>query len=142
MAKPSGIPAREKAEAVAMIADGASCQAMAERFGVTPQTISNWLKNPTVLEEVRQQTLKRVVPAYSKALSVLLKQLDSDMPWIQQGAARDILTRYHDIVTGQDSREVVIRLEGAPAIGLPSAADDEPTNTATNTITVENPDIT
>jgi hypothetical protein len=49
------------------------------------------------------------------------RQLRSDMPWIQQGAARDILTRYHELVTGQSNRDIVITLAGAPVLGMPDS---------------------
>ena len=119
---PSGLPISVRAEAVQMLADGYSEAQIAERYGVTDRTIREWKKNPVIIEECRKATLKKIVPAYSKALEVMLRQLDSDMPWIQQGAARDILTRYHELVTGQSNRDIVITLAGAPVLGMPDSA--------------------
>jgi transcriptional regulator with XRE-family HTH domain len=121
MAKPVPIPASAKTEAVQMLSLGYSQSDIAARLGVTQQAVSAWSRDPIILERVRKTTLERVIPAYSKALDVMLKQLDSDMPWIQQGAARDILTRYHELVTGQSNRDIVITLAGAPTLGMPDS---------------------
>jgi transcriptional regulator with XRE-family HTH domain len=119
MAKASGLPISVKAEAVQMLALGYTQAAIAERLGVDQTTVGAWSHDPKILEQVRKKTLERVIPAYSKALAVMERQLDSDLPWVQQGAARDILTRYHEIVTGRSNQEIVIRLEGMPTLGIP-----------------------
>jgi len=120
MAKQRGaLPLDVRAEAVKMLSEGRTQEEIAQELGVTRQAVSVWAHNPTVLEQVRKKTLDRVIPAYSKALAVMERQLDSDMPWIQQGAARDILTRYHELVTGQSNRDIVITLAGAPVMGIP-----------------------
>jgi transcriptional regulator with XRE-family HTH domain len=121
MAKASGLPISVKAEAVTMLALGYTQAAIAERLGVDQTTVGAWSHDPKILEQVRKKTLERVIPAYSKALAVMERQLDSDLPWVQQGAARDILTRYHEIVTGRSNQEIVIRLEGMPQLGIPGA---------------------
>jgi transcriptional regulator with XRE-family HTH domain len=119
MARASGLPISVKAEAVQMLALGYTQGEVAERLGVDQTTVGAWAHDPKILEQVRKKTLERVIPAYSKALAVMERQLDSDLPWVQQGAARDILTRYHEIVTGRSNQEIVIRLEGMPTLGIP-----------------------
>jgi DNA-binding transcriptional regulator YdaS (Cro superfamily) len=113
------LPLDIKAQAVVMLSDGRTQGEVAELLGVSQPTVSTWAHDPRVLEAVRKRTLERVVPAYSEALEVMLRQLRSDSPWVQQGAARDILTRYHEIVTGRSNQEIVIRLEGMPQLGIP-----------------------
>lgn len=115
------LPVSVKAEAVQMLALGYTQKEVGKRLGVEQATVSKWAHDPVILEQVRKKTLERVIPAYSKALEVMIKQLDSDMPWVQQGAARDILTRYHELVTGQSNRDIVITLAGAPVLGMPDS---------------------
>jgi hypothetical protein len=132
-AKPR-MPLDIRAKAVQMVTDGASQGEVAEALSVSQQAVSAWMHDPRVLEEVRKRTLDTVVPAYAEALAVMRRQLRSDMPWIQQGAARDILTRYHELVTGQSNRDIVITLAGAPVLGMPDSA-------AVNAYEPENVDI-
>ena len=116
------MPLDIRAKAVQMVTEGASQTEVAEALSVSQQAVSAWMHDPRVLEEVRKRTLDTVVPAYAEALVVMRRQLRSDMPWIQQGAARDILTRYHELVTGQSNRDIVITLAGAPTLGMPDSA--------------------
>ena len=107
-----------------MVAHGASFREAAETLHVGLGTISKWFNEPEVQEEYRQRVRGAAFGIYSKAVQVLMEQLDHGNPWVRQGAARELLGRFGDQATGIDSREVLIRVEGAPDIGLPAATGD------------------
>jgi hypothetical protein len=121
MAKTTGLPAHAKAEAIALLADGATVEQIADRFDVSPQTIRAWRKNPAIQEEYRREIMGRGLTSFARAFTEMDRELDSDMPWIRQGAARDIMNRFQELVTGQSSQDIVIRLEGMPQLGIPGA---------------------
>ena len=107
-----------------MVANGASFREAAETLHVGLGTISKWFNEPEVQEEYRQRVRGAAFGIYSKAVQVLMEQLDHGNPWVRQGAARELMNRFSDQATGIDSREVLIRVEGAPDIGLPEATGD------------------
>jgi len=55
-----------------------------------------------------------------KALNKLGEQIDSDLPWLANKAANDILTQSKGVITGADDNTVVIKMEGMPELGTPS----------------------
>jgi len=58
-----------------------------------------------------------------RALTKLSQQIDrDDQPWLANKAANDVLNQYKQMVAKVDDNTVVIRMEGAPALGTP---DDE-----------------
>lgn len=121
--------------AVNMRLSGCSIKEIAEALGKSPECISAWLKRPEVREKYAQlndeyasdfrDALKgRSRRAYDKALGVMESQLDSENEWVKQNAARDILTRFQQAVVGDEANEVIVRFEGMPTIGEPSASDE------------------
>lgn len=62
---------------------------------------------------------------YKRSLGVMSEQLDSDNDWIRQNAARDLLTRFHSQVLGEEANEVTVRVIGMPEIGESTGKDDE-----------------
>lgn len=115
-----------KMEAADKVASGEPLCKVAQEAGVSETTMRKWLGEPQVVERYRDKLNKEGFSHYGKAMAVLIAQLEDKSPWIRQGAARELLNRLGDAVTGVDSREVIIRLEGAPEIGLPTgvATDD------------------
>ena len=105
-----------------MIAAGEKIKDIADVLGCAPTTVSKWLKEPDVLAIYREKLNQFSFEHYARAIKILATQLESNSPWVAQGAAREIVNRLHDAVTGEASKEVVIRIEGMPDIGLPAPA--------------------
>ena len=124
-----------------MVANGASFRETADTLHVNVSTVARWFNEPEVQEEYRQRVRGAAFGIYSKAVQVLMEQLDHGNPWVRQGAARELMNRFSDQATGIDSREVLIRVEGAPDIGLPEATGNA-TGNATGYIDDKDADIT
>ena len=112
-----------KAKCADMMAAGVQYKEIAEALDVSQQTISKWSRDPDVIEQYRKVMARQSFTLYAKAMQVLEEQLYSSNLWIRQDAARELATRLHDVATG-DARDIVIRLEGSPMIGLPSSEID------------------
>lgn len=85
--------------------------------------LRRWMKLPAFQELYRARVMSVAMPMYGKAMQTIKTQMDSDNAWIAQGAAREVLTRFGDVVMGTDSKETVIRIEGMPTIGTPDAEE-------------------
>lgn len=81
-----------------------------------------WSERPEFLEAYRKLEQSEMMPRYSRAMKVFDKQLGDSNPWVAQGAAREIANRFGPTLMGQSESEVVVRVEGMPALGTP---DDE-----------------
>ena len=68
---------------------------------------------------IREVTFERIGDLVNK----LYKQTDDANPWVANKAINDYLTRFQSAVTGEDSNEVVVRVEGMPNIGTPDDAN-------------------
>ena len=60
-----------------------------------------------------------VLPLVGKAVQRIGEQIDHSNPWIAQGAAREVLTRFGAGITGEDDKSITIHVEGMPQIGVP-----------------------
>ena len=85
--------------------------------------LRRWMRLPAFQELYRARVMSVALPMYGKALQTIQTQMDSENAWIAQGAAREVLTRFGDVVMGADSKEVTIRVEGMPTIGTPDAGE-------------------
>ena len=89
-----------------------------------------WLRDPKCQEAYRAVVREIAMPTYGKAMGVMAHQLDSPNEWVAQGAAREVLTRFGPAVLGDDDREITVRVEGLPVMGVPTIDDGSPDDTA------------
>ena len=59
-----------------------------------------------------------------KALNRISTQVDSNIPWLANKAANDILSQAKTFMTGVDDNTVVIKMDGMPTLGSPEQEDD------------------
>ena len=121
-------PDRRKVLAAEMIAAGEKLKDVADILKVSKSTLHRWIKEPAVIELYRSMICGKGYERYARAMQKLDDQIDNSNPWVAQGAARDIANRLHETVTGEASREVVIKVEGMPDLGMPEAATDDATD--------------
>ena len=86
--------------------------------------ISMWCGEPVFQEYIRRLVRQEAIPRYSKAMSLLDKQLSDGNAWVAQGAARELINQVSTMVLGEEKQEVVVRVEGAPAMGEPDDDDE------------------
>ena len=83
------------------------------------RTLAKWMEQDAFQECFRREVKALGVKFVPKALMKLYRQLDSENEWIVNKAANDILAKMMPYMMGEDSNEVVIRVEGAPKLGIP-----------------------
>lgn len=121
--------------AIRMYAAGRTKTAIAEELDMALSAVNVWFNTPAVMDEVnkiieqedkdfRDMMKKKGKTLYGKALNIMGNQLDSENEWIQQNAARDLLTRFQTDVTGAEANTVTVHVIGMPEIGESSGKDD------------------
>ena len=136
-----GVTKNQAKAAIMMANDKTNEEIYEEIFGVTAlssygdkqraaKTLNRWKKLNGFQECFRAEVRNMGMPIISKAIQRLVRQLDSENEWIVNKAANDLISKYMPHVMGEDSNEVVIRVEGMPEIGIPEQDElivvDEP----------------
>lgn len=82
------------------------------------------MKKPTdPLKKHREDVMKSAGKNFQTAVGKLVDQMESESESVSQRAAKELIDLFADAVLKSDDREVVVRIEGMPAIGMP----EEPT---------------
>lgn len=112
-------------EAASLAALGLGRDAIAEKLGVNPSTVTRWLKRDDV-KALRTAALTEVVAGMiPKAYAVLQAQLDHSNPWVAQGAARELI-RLFNLQQGNADASVVVTFGSMPKPGAPGTAGSLP----------------
>lgn len=108
-------------EAASLAALGLGRDAIAEKVGVNPSTITRWFKRDDV-KALRTAALADVVAGMiPKAYAVLEGQLTHSNPWVAQGAARELI-RLWNLQQGASDANVVVTFGNMPRPGAPGSA--------------------
>lgn len=86
--------------------------------------ITKWSRDPKCMECYRALIREKAMFGVAKANRVLEKTMDSGNEWAAMQASNSYLSRYGDMVMGEDTRETVIRIEGMPTLGTPNGEGD------------------
>ena len=112
----------ELLEAAGMLAEGRSIAEVARLVGRSETTIRRWMKDESTREAYREAILRTALVSYARAIRKLSDQVDADNEAVAQRAAKDLIDRFGDVIMQERDREIVVRVVGAPEIGMP----DEP----------------
>lgn len=82
-------------------------------------TLRKWMRMQEFKDCYRAIVNEIAMPSYSKALKKIASQIDDSQGWLANKAANDILTRFGPAVMGDDDKQVVIKVDGGPVIGVP-----------------------
>ena len=96
--------------------DGKIDRAKADR---AQRLVHVWMEQPDFIAAYKRMQMNAAMPRYSKAMKVFDKQMDDANPWVAQGAAREIANRFGPMIMGENERQVTVRIEGMPEIGVP-----------------------
>lgn len=110
---------RAMADAAGLLAAGMKTKEIAKELDLKESTILTWMKREDFESYFRALLNSSGRMRYARALKVLEKQLDDKNPWVAQGAARDLATRFEKAVTGIDNNKITVTLEGIPELGTP-----------------------
>jgi len=109
----------EMLKAAALLAEGRSVTDVARQTGRSESTIRRWMKNEAIREAYREAILRTALVSYARAIRKLSDQVDADNEAVAQRAAKDLIDRFGDVIMQERDREIVVRVVGAPEIGMP-----------------------
>ena len=115
----------EMLEAAGLLAEGKSAGEAARLLGRAESTIRRWMKDETVRDAYREAILRTALVSYARAIKKLSDQVDADNEAVAQRAAKDLIDRFGDVIMQERDREVVVRIIGAPEIGMPEEPQEE-----------------
>ena len=115
----------EMLEAAGLLAEGKSAGEAARLLGRAESTIRRWMKDEAVRDAYRETILRTALVSYARAIKKLSDQVDADNEAVAQRAAKDLIDRFGDVIMQERDREVVVRVLGAPEIGMPEEPQEE-----------------
>ncbi len=92
------------------------------------RTLRKWQAAPGFADCYRAIVREIAMPSYGRALNRIDKQIDDPNPWIAQGAAREVLTRFGPAIMGEDDKSITVKVEGMPVLGVPGEQETDQTN--------------
>ena len=114
----------EMLEAAGLLAEGRSAAEVARELGRSETTIRRWMKDEAIREAYREAILRTALVSYARAIRKLSDQVDADNEAVAQRAAKDVIDRFGDVIMQERDREIVVRVIGAPEIGMPDEAEE------------------
>ena len=114
----------EMLEAAGLLAEGKSAREVAKALGRAESTIRSWMKNEEIRGAYREAILRTALVSYARAIRKLSDQVDADNEAVAQRAAKDLIDRFGDVIMQERDREIVVRVVGAPEIGMPEEPEE------------------
>lgn len=111
-------------EAAGLLAEGKSAGEVARRLGRSESTIRRWMRDESAREAYREAILRTALVSYARAVRKLSDQVEADNEAVAQRAAKDLIDRFGDVIMQERDREVVVRVEGAPEMGMPEEPEE------------------
>jgi len=115
----------EMLEAAGLLAEGKSAAEAARILGRSESTIRRWMRDESAREAYREAILRTALVSYARAVRRLSDQVDADNEAVAQRAAKDLIDRFGDVIMQERDREIVVRVIGAPEIGMPEEPQEE-----------------
>lgn len=114
----------EMLEAAGLLAEGKSAGEVARRLGRSESTIRRWMRDESAREAYREAILRTALVSYARAVRKLSDQVEADNEAVAQRAAKDLIDRFGDVIMQERDREVVVRVVGAPEMGMPEETEE------------------
>ena len=80
-------------------------------------------KKQSASRKHREAVLKKAGPSFVSAVDKLVDQVASENDSVAQRAAKELIDLFADAVMKEDDREIVVRVEGMPELGMPDAPE-------------------
>jgi len=71
----------------------------------------------------REAVLKMAGPQFRGAVDKLASQMESENESVSQRAAKELIDLFADAVMKEEEREIVVRIEGMPELGMPDGPE-------------------
>lgn len=88
------------------------------------KTLHTWMRKQEFIECFRAIVQEVCFSAFGKAQQRLIAQIDNKNDWLANKAANDIITMCKPLIMGDEDKQIVVRVEGAPDIGAPGVDDE------------------
>lgn len=86
---------------------------------IAKQRLRNLRRNEKFQEYYGTLVQEWSIHHVGKALNKLTEQIDSNMPWLANKAANDVIQHSKTMIDGMNDNQVVVKVEGMPEIGTP-----------------------
>lgn len=83
--------------------------------------LAKWQSDPAWMAHYQELVRASITPLVGRAINRIDQQIDDSNPWIAQGAAREVLSRFGARAMGEEDKSVTVRVEGMPTLGVPGA---------------------
>lgn len=117
---------RQMREVARLLALGLSVREIALRVNRKEEVILGWMRDPAVMQLFQERVLQSQVVQYARAVERIGQMLEDESPAVAQRAAHEALEQFEDAAMRMSGREMLVRVEGMPAIGMPGAESHEP----------------
>lgn len=91
----------------------------AEKMKKAKKKLGEWFHSPKVMEAYRTYVKDEMLPVIMRSLKRIDAQIDDENGWLSNKAANDILTRYGNILFGEEDKTVRVQIVGMPELGEP-----------------------
>ena len=91
------------------------------------ETLYEWMRDPRVMELYQEGVLRTKVMSYAKAVTSVQRMMGDENPTVAQRAVHEALDQFGDAASQLSGRELVVRVEGMPDIGMPPEVGYEKT---------------
>ena len=116
---------RQMREVARLLALGLSVREIALRVNRREEVILGWMRDPAVMQLFQERVLQSQVVQYARAVERIGQMLEDESPAVAQRAAHEALEQFEDAAMRMSGREMLVRVEGMPAIGMPGAESHE-----------------
>ena len=114
-------------KAAQLLAEGRGVYEVAHDVGCNVETLYEWMRDPRVMELYQEGVLRTKVMSYAKAVTSVQRMMGDENPTVAQRAVHEALDQFGDAASQLSGRELVVRVEGMPDIGMPPEAGYEKT---------------
>lgn len=111
--------------AAQLLAEGKSIYEVAHQTDCKVETVYEWMRDPRVMELYQEGVLRSKVMSYAKAVSSVERMMGDENLSVAQRAVHEALDQFADAAAQLGGRELVVRVEGMPAIGMPPEESHE-----------------
>lgn len=82
-----------------------------------------WRGSDKVQQAFRALLREDMMQPVARAARKLSEQIEDGNGWLANKAANDVLTRFGPAVLGEESKQIVVRVEGMPELGAPEIGE-------------------
>lgn len=116
---------KRQKEAARMLSEGASEWETAGHVGCSLSTLHGWMRDARFMALYQEGVLRTKVMSYARAVQSVQRMMGDENPSVAQRAVHEALDQFEDAASQLGGRELVVRVEGGPEIGMPPEAGDE-----------------